>query len=148
MIRKTIFTVATLALFTALPASAGGTDDVMATIKAFIAAIDKNDMAAAAALHVATPSITDEFPVHHWNSLAGWGADFGKDAALHGDTDPRLDIVKVGRVLVEGDHAYAVVSTDFSFKRKGKPMVEHGTITYALDKTAEGWRIATWTWTW
>ena len=42
----------------------------------------------------------------------------------------------------------SVVATDFSFKRKGTAMMEHGTITYALDKTADGWRIAAWTWTW
>jgi ketosteroid isomerase-like protein len=145
---RTLISVAAVALLAASPAVAAGNDEVLAPIRAFVAALDRNDMAAAAAAHVAAPSIIDEFPAHHWNSFAGWGADFGKDAAAHGDTDPRLDIVKVGRVLVEGDHAYAVVKTNFSFKRKGKPMMEHGTITYALDKTADGWRIAAWTWTW
>ncbi len=146
MTRIAIFAVAALLL--AAPACASDADDVMVPVKAFVAAIDKGDMAAAAATHVAAPNIVDEFPAHHWTSFAGWGADFGKFAAANGDTDARLDIVKTGRVLVEGDHAYAVVATDFSFKRKGAPMMEHGTITYALDKTADGWRIAAWTWTW
>jgi ketosteroid isomerase-like protein len=145
---RILVSAAAVAVLLASSPAFSANDEVLAPIKAFVAAIDKNDMATAAAQHVAAPSIVDEFPVHHWNSLAGWGADFGKDAAAHGDTDARLDIVKVGRVLVEGDHAYAVVKTDFSFKRKGKPMVEHGTITYALDKTPDGWRIAAWTWTW
>ena len=147
MIRTLILATA-VTLLAVPPALASDRDDALAPIKAFIAAIDKNDMAGAAATHVAAPSIINEFPAHHWNSFAGWGADFGKFAAANGDTDARLAIVKVGRVLVEGDHAYAVVKTDFSFKRKGKPMMEHGTITYALDKTADGWRIAAWTWTW
>ena len=140
--------VITAALLIAAPACASEADDVMVPIKAFVAAIDKGDMAAAAAAHVAAPSITDEFPSYHWTSLGAWGADFGKDAAAHGDTGGRLDIVKTGRVLVEGDHAYAVVATDFSFKRAGKPVTEQGSTTYALDKTAGGWRIAAWTWTW
>ncbi|MBL6938678.1 MAG: hypothetical protein ISS15_09920 [Alphaproteobacteria bacterium] len=139
---------AVAALLTSSPSFAAANDEVLAPIRAFVAAIDKNDMAKAAAQHIAAPTIVDEFPVHHWNSLAGWGADFGKDAAAHGDTDAQLRIVKVGRVLVEGDHAYAVVKTDFSYKRQGKPSIEHGTITYALDRTPEGWRIAAWTWTW
>jgi len=145
---RLLISTAAVALLAATPILAADNGEVLAPIKAFVAAIDKGDMAAAAATHIAAPSIVDEFPAHHWTTFAGWGADFGKFAAANGDTDARLDIVKVGRVLIEGDHAYAVVKTNFSFKRKGKPIVEHGTITYALDKTAEGWRIAAWTWTW
>jgi ketosteroid isomerase-like protein len=145
---RTLISIAAVALLAASPALAAGNEAVLAPIKAFVAGLDKNDMTSAAGAHVAAPAIIDEFPPHHWTSFADWGADFGKYAAANGDTDPRLDIVKVGRVLVEGDHAYAVVKTDFSFKRKGKPMMEHGTITYALDKTPAGWRIAAWTWTW
>jgi hypothetical protein len=145
---RTLICVAALGLFAVSPALAAEQDDVLAPIKAFVAAIDKNDTATAAATLIAAPSITDEFPSYHWSSFAGWGADFGKDAAAHGDTDANLAIVKVGRVLIDGEHAYAVVPTDFSFKRKGKPMIEHGTLTYTLDKTAQGWRISSFTWTW
>jgi len=52
--------------------------------------------------------------------------------------------VKVRRVLVEGDHAYVATATDYTFKQKGKPKVEHAMMTFALDKTADGWKIASW----
>ena len=144
---RILIAIGAIALLAVSPALAADNEEVLAPIKAFVTGLAKNDMAAAAAAHVAAPAIVDEFPPHHWTSFTDWGADFGKFAAANGDTEPRLDIVKVGRVLVEGDHAYAVVRTNFSFKRKGRPMMEHGTITYALDKTPEGWRIAAWTWT-
>ena len=146
MVRTVMCTV--VALLVAMPAYAADADDVMAPIKAFVAAIDKGDMAAAAAAHVASPGIVDEFPPYHWSSIAAWATDLGKDAAAHGDTGGSLAIVKAGNIRIEGDHAYAVVATDYSYSRKGVPAVEHGTITYALDRTPEGWRIAAWTWTW
>jgi ketosteroid isomerase-like protein len=52
------------------------------------------------------------------------------------------------RTRIADGHAYVVVPTDLTFKEDGKPVTEHGTITYALDKTADGWKIATWTWSW
>jgi ketosteroid isomerase-like protein len=143
--------VCAAAALVATSAAASDKDDAMAPIKAFVAAIDKGDMTAAAATHVETPSIIDEFPPHHWSgagAFAAWGADYGKDAQLHGDTDGTLTMHKVHRLTIEGDAAYAVVPTDFSYKRKGKAVVEHGTITYALARTPAGWRIASWTYSW
>ncbi len=148
MIRTLIIAAAILA---AVPAAASDTDDVMAPIHAFVTAINKGDMTAAAAAHVDAPTIIDEFPPHHWSgagAIAAWGADYGKDAAAHGDTGGMLTMKKVHRLTIEGDAAYAVVPTDFSYKRKGKAVVEHGTITYALAHTAGGWRIASWSYSW
>jgi len=126
-------------------------DVVTAPIRAFVDAINKGDMKAVSSVYTAAPTIIDEFTPHHWSgpdALANWAADFGKDAAKHGDRDPKLTIVKFGRVVLDADHAYAVVPTDFTFTRKGTPMMEHGTITYALDHTANGWRIAGWAYSW
>jgi opacity protein-like surface antigen len=139
------------ALLLATPAAASDAHDAVATIRAFIAGIDKGDMAAAAATHVTAPDITDEFPPYHWSgagAFAGWGADYGKDAAANGVTDGILTIRKVQRIRVEADHAYAVVPTDYSFKRKGKKVVEHAVMTYALTRTPNGWRIASWAFGW
>jgi ketosteroid isomerase-like protein len=138
------------ALLFAVPAAAAD-QDVLKPIRAFIAAANTNDAKTMVALHVASPSIIDEFPPHHWSgpdAISQWGADFAKDAALHGDTDPKMTIVRVNRVTESGDHAYAIVSTDYSYKRKGVAMTEHGTISYALDHTPDGWRIASWAYSW
>ena len=45
-------------------------------------------------------------------------------------------------------HAYVVMPTDYTFKQGTKTMAEYGTITYALDKTTAGWRIAAWSFSW
>ena len=138
------------ALLLATPAVAADAD-VMKPIEAFIQAANTGDFKTLAAVHVASPSIIDEFPPHHWSgpdAISGWGADFAKDSAAHGDTDAKLTIVKVNRVTSNADHAYAVVATDYTFKRKGVPMTEHGSISYALDHTPDGWRIASWAYSW
>jgi hypothetical protein len=142
-----IFVLAS-ALLLAAPAFASERDDALVPIKAFIAAINKGDMKAAAAAHVDAPSIIDEFPPHHWPSLAAWAADYGKDAQTHGASDGRLTMHKVHRLTISRDAAYAVVPTDYSYKMKGKTIVEPGTITYALTHAADGWKIAAWSFSW
>jgi hypothetical protein len=139
-----------VALLFAVPAAAAD-EDVLKPIRAFIQAANVGDGKTMAAVHVSSPSIIDEFPPHHWSgadAISQWGADFAKDAALHGDTDAKLTIVKVNRVTSDADHAYAVVATDYTFKRKGVAMTEHGSISYALDHTPDGWRIASWAYSW
>jgi ketosteroid isomerase-like protein len=126
------------------PALASDRTDVLADIDAFYAALDKNDMAAVAKAHTANPTILDEFPAYHWSTLNAWLEDFGKDAQKHGITGSALKLVKVRRVLVEGDHAYVATATDYVFKQKGKPRVEHAMMTFALAKTPDGWKIASW----
>ena len=146
MLRILTFTGALL--LAAMPALASDQDDVLVPIKAFVAAINAGDMKTAAAAHADPTSIIDEFPPHHWTSLAGWAADAGKDAQKNGATDSHLTMHKVHRVAIEGDVAYVVAPTDYSYKAKGKTIVERGTITYALTRGAGGWKIAAWSYSW
>ena len=136
------------ALILAAPALASEKDDALAPIKAFVEGINKSDMKGAAAVHVDAPSIIDEFPPHHWTSLDTWAADYGKESARLGASDGRLTMHKVHRLTLEGDAAYAVIPTDYSYKMKGKTIVEHGTITYALTRAAGSWKIAAWSYSW
>ncbi len=131
----------------AVPALASEKADVLADINAFYAALDKGDMAAVTKAHTANPTILDEFTPHHWSGLSGWLADFGADSQKNGISGSALKLIKVRRVLVEGDHAYVATATDYVFKQKGKPRVEHAMMTFALDKTADGWKIASWAFT-
>jgi len=142
------FFIFATALLLAAPANASDKDDAMVPIKAFVDSINKNDMKGAAAAHVAQPSIIDEFAPHHWSSLDTWAADYGKDSARLGATDGRLTMHKVHRLTIEGDAGYAVIPTDYSYKVKGKTIVEHGTITYALTRAAGNWKIAAWSFSW
>jgi len=149
--KRIVLAGAVLALVSGTAAYASDEDDVTAAIQAFIAAINKGDMPAAAATHVAAPSIIDEFPPHHWEGATAfndWLAAFGADSTARKVTDSKLAPHSAKRLTVEGDHAYVVMPTDYTFKQNGKSMAEYGTITYALDKTTAGWRIAAWSFSW
>jgi len=140
-------TLALAALLMATPACASERTEVMAPIHAFIDGMNKNDMKTAAAAYTASPVIFDEFAPYHWSgptAFADWGTDFGKDAAAHAVTGPKLVIGKARRIRIEGDRAYVVVPADYSFKAKGKTVMEHAQMTYTLDKTSTGWKIAGW----
>lgn len=53
---------------------------------------------------------------------------------------------KPWHVTVDGDTAYVVEPTTYSYKVKGAPTLEHGVWTLTLQKRAEGWRIGGWAW--
>lgn len=149
--KRIVLAGAILALVSGHAACASDEDDVTATIHAFITAMNTGDVKAGAATHVDTPSIIDEFSPHHWQGAAAfndWLADFGKDSAARKVTDSKLKPHVAKRLTVEGDHAYVVMPTDYTFKQGGKTLAEYGTITYALDKTTAGWRIAAWSFSW
>jgi hypothetical protein len=124
--------------------------DAIAPVYQFISDLNRNDMKGAAAAYAPTASIIDEFPPHHWQgptAFADWGRDFGVDAQKHGDTDPFVALGKPARISVEGDRAYAVFPSTFSFKEHGKEIDETGsTMTFALQKFGNGWRIVGWSW--
>ena len=46
-----------------------------------------------------------------------------------------------------GDRGYVVIEAFYEFKQKGEAMNEDPSfMTFALQKTAAGWRINGWTW--
>jgi hypothetical protein len=131
-------------------AVASDKDDVMALLKHTVAAFNKDDMKAMAADCAASASIIDEFAPYTWQGATAC-ADWGKDAdalnAKMGITDAILTPAKPWTLEVTGDRAYAVIPTKLTFKMKGKNQKEAGSVwTFALQKSAEGWKIAAWTW--
>ncbi|WP_374146415.1 nuclear transport factor 2 family protein [Sphingomonas sp. 28-63-12] len=123
---------------------------VEAPIYQFLDAFNKGDIAAAAATHADDAHITDEFAPHFWGGhdvLKRWAADFDKDAAAKGLTNPKVVLGGVTRELVEGDRAYVVVPSVYTFTLKGVAMRETAQMTFALHKEDGGWKIVSWTWT-
>ena len=54
---------------------------------------------------------------------------------------------KASHFEINGDHAYVVIPSNYTFKQKGKPMSEPGSIfTFALEKRSAGWMITAWAW--
>ncbi|MGZ5929993.1 MAG: YybH family protein [Rhizomicrobium sp.] len=139
------------ALFLACISAASANDAAVdATISQFATAFNKGDMKAAKALHIASPIIIDEVPPHLWsgaNAFDSWGADLAKSEAAEGKSGGQVTIGAPMREVVSGDHAYVIAPTTYTFKQKGMTMRETAQMTFALDKQAGGWKIASWTWT-
>jgi len=123
---------------------------VVAVVQQFTDAFNKGDTKAAAATCAEQTSIIDEFPPHEWHGAGGcakWMADFDADAKKNGITEGNVKLVTPKHVDVNGDRAYIVVPADYTYKQKGKPVKETGSLlTVALQKGAAGWRITGWSW--
>jgi hypothetical protein len=121
----------------------------MTAIHAFIDNFNKGDVAAAEAAHVAQPTIIDEVAPHHWDgagAFRAWAGDLDKAAKAAGDTNQKVTLGKASRTVVDGDAAYVVVPATFTYKEKGKAMVEPASMTFSLRQEGGGWKITGWSW--
>jgi len=147
------FLASILFVLAATPSAIAGPaeDAALAPVHQFIDAVNKGDMKGAGAAYTQSPSIIDEFAPYHWQgptAYADWQAAFESKSKAQGMTDPVMTLLKPTRVVVTGDQAYAVVPALYDFRLKGITIREHGTFSFALAKTAEGWRISAWGWAW
>jgi ketosteroid isomerase-like protein len=132
------------------PAAHAADAAVEAVIQQFGAAFNKGDVAAARALHVASPVIVDEVAPHLWTgpkAFDTWLADLGKAEAAEGKTAGQVGVSTPIREVVSGDRAYVIAPATYTFKQKGMTMRETSQVTFVLAKQASGWKIASWTWT-
>jgi ketosteroid isomerase-like protein len=138
-------------LWVSAPALAAGDHDaVLAPIHQFVEALNKGDMKAAAAAHTAAPSIIDDVPPHQWqgsDAFDKWSSSDAAEMQKNGITAPTVKIKAPSQIQVEGDSAYVVVPTVYSFVMKGKKVAETGFLTFALAQQGSDWRIAGWAWT-
>lgn len=145
-----VLIVAAMAILAAAPALAR--DPAIETpISTFVDSFNKGDNATAKAqMAPGGAVIIDEVPPYRWAGPKGfdqWVADYGRDAAANGITEPRVDIGAPTRELVNGNHAYVIVPSVYRFKAKGVAMTESAQMTFVLDRLATGWKIVSWTWT-
>jgi ketosteroid isomerase-like protein len=142
--------VAAALLVGANAAAASDQTDVMATMKQFIDGFNKGDVKTALAACASPASVIDEIPPYAWQGATAcqdWANDFDAWAKKDGITDGFVTLGKAKHVYVTGEHAYVVAPASFKYKQKGKPVAQNGsTMTAALQKHAEGWRITAWTW--
>jgi ketosteroid isomerase-like protein len=120
-----------------------------APIHQFIDAFDKGDMKTAAAAFLPSITIIDEVPPHYWQgpgAFAAWGADLQKDSKAAGLSDEKVTLGKVTDEIESGATAYVVIEATFSYRQKGVAMREPAHMSYAMNKTAAGWKIAGWAW--
>jgi hypothetical protein len=124
--------------------------DVLKFITQFVDGFNKGDSKALIASCAAQSSIIDEFPPYEWHgagACAKWLADYDTDAKKNGITDGIVTLGKPTHTDISGDRAYVVIPSDYSFKVKGKPEKEVGSMfTFALQKSAAGWHLTGWSW--
>jgi hypothetical protein len=121
-------------------------DDAMAPVNQFIDGLNAGDAKKAAAAHMPGSPIIDEFAPHHWTSFGTWLKDFEADAKKNKVTDVHVALAAPTTSTVGAKEAYEVVPNTITAKADGKPNEEKGVFTFALVKTAKGWRIASWAW--
>jgi ketosteroid isomerase-like protein len=143
--------VALLALALGAPTVFAATsDELMAAPREFIAALDRNDINAAAKTLTASPSFIDEFPPHAWSgpdAMKQWAADYAAANKAGHITGGK---VKLGDPIVaqaDGDTAYVVAAATETYKQDGKRTAETARMVFALRREGGGsWKIASWAW--
>ncbi len=123
---------------------------VLAPVHRFVDGFNKGDTKMFLAACADQTSILDEFPPHEWHgagACAKWASDFDADAKKNGITDGTVTLSKPSHVDITADRAYVVIPANYTFKQKGKPVSEVGSIiTLTLQKSPAGWRITGWSW--
>ena len=150
---RTIIAAALAIAWATAPAAASDKSEeaaVMATVNQFNDGMNKGDTKTALATCASPASIVDEFPPYGWQSAtacADWANDFDAFNKKSGVTDAKATLGKPRHVDITGDRAYVVVPATYTYKEKGKRVTESGsTLTAAMQKGADGWRITAWTW--
>jgi hypothetical protein len=80
-------------------------------------------------------------------ACAKWISDYDADARKNGISDGVVTLSNPSHVDITADRAYVVIPADYTFKQKGKPVGETGSvITLAMQRSQAGWRITGWSW--
>jgi ketosteroid isomerase-like protein len=144
----TSFAVATL--LASGVAAAPARPEVMAPIRQFIDGFNKGDAKTALAACASPASVIDEIPPYAWQgptACQDWANEFEAWAKKNGISAPFVVLGKARHVDASGDRAYVVLPATFKYKHDGKAASQTGaTLTVALQKIPDGWRITGWTW--
>jgi hypothetical protein len=119
---------------------------VMAPIHQFVDSLNAGDAKKAGEAFVPNAPIVDEFAPFHWTSFGAWLNDFAADTKKNNVTGVHVTLRPPTTSKVGATDAYEVVPNVITAKSNGKLGHETGIFTFALTKTAAGWRIASWAW--
>lgn len=148
--QKLSFVFAVFVLLASSSAAFGQRAAVMKPINQFVNGFNKGDTASAMAACSETTAIIDEFPPHMWTGAGAcqaWADDFDAEAKKNGITNGFVSLGKPSHFEINGDKAYVVIPSNYTFKQKGKKMAEPGSFfTFVLNKGTAGWIITAWSW--
>jgi hypothetical protein len=145
--RKLILALA--ASLIAAPAAASDTTDIANTVKVYNDNFNKGDVKSSVALCAAQTTIIDDFAPHVWqgaSACSDWASALAASDKKDGISGEKVTLGKPWHVAATGDRGYAVFPTHYSYTKNGKPVTELGVWTFALQKSASGWRVAGWAW--
>jgi hypothetical protein len=112
-------------------------------------ALNTNNPKLLSGMFASNATIVDEFPPYVWSgsdAATRWLADFGTFAKKIHLTNGKGTLLPIKIFDQSGNRAYIVVPTDFTATVSGKPDNEHGTWTFTLARSGNGWVIVTQTW--
>lgn len=125
--------------------------ELTAPIHQFIDGFNSGDVKSAYAAYASGDIvIVDEFAPHLWtgpHAAQDWAADYDKHAQATGVSDGSVKYGDPTRAEVEGDFAYVVIPTVYTYKEHGQAMTEDGQMTFVLHHEQGAWKISAWTWT-
>ena len=95
-------------------------------------------------------TITDEVPPYLWqgaDAFATWAHDLGTTAKAAGIANESVTLGDASRREITGTRAYVIVPATYRFTQSGTKMHETAQMTFVVESTGEGWKIAAFTWT-
>ena len=147
--RTSVFLIALVCA--AVAAARPDTMEPMAAVRQYVDAFNKGDVEAMAANCAVPASVLDGLAPHVWQgptACRDWYRDVLVAGEKEGATGYFVALGEPRHVDVTGDRAYVVVPATMKFNVHSKQVVQSGsTLTVALQKFAEGWRIIAWAWT-
>jgi hypothetical protein len=132
---RALFITLAVSAFVTGPAAATDKTDVMSVVHQWVDSFNKGDMKSMGATCADQTSIIDDFAPHEWHGAGActkWSSDFQAFARAGELTEPAVTVAKPWHIDVKSDRAYVVAPTTFSYKQKGKPVMEKGIVTIGV----------------
>jgi hypothetical protein len=145
-----VFLAAFSTVFSTAQTPGSARSAALATVRQFVNGFNQGDTKTIISTCADQTSILDEFPPYEWHgagACAKWISDFDADAKKNGITDGVVTLSNPSHVDISADRAYVVIPANYTFKQKGKPVGETGSIiTLVMQISQAGWRITGWSW--
>ena len=126
------------------------TDTPLATVHKYLDAFNRGDAKAMAAAFAVPGQILDGMAPHVWQgptATQDWYRDVLIEGKEHGASGYSVSVGEPLHHDVTAASAYIVLPATMTFDVKGTKVTQSGAVfTFALRKTADGWRVAAWAW--
>jgi hypothetical protein len=122
--------------------------DPISAVEAFCSAIIQGDVEGIADAHIeGGVAIIDSVAPFFWcgaTAVTDWMESMTLHVEQHGIRDGCVVYEAPVVNFTDGEQAYAVIPSTWSYEAKGVEMRDVATIAFALRRTSTGWRVAGW----